>query len=191
MAENETRQVTKGKVRVKKKTLKERVFKNLVEEDARSIGDYIIDELIIPACMNTVHNIITGTADKIFGGSSRRNVSSNQVVVNRPIGGNFEYNRVGTQQGARSRSDKYDFKQFLFVDRKDADDVKDQLVAVIEGPYQKASIADFYEFIGPAAEKYSEFTDHKYGWTMQDIKLIQVKYAGNGYIVDLPKPHPF
>lgn len=174
------KQPLKGKVTVKKKSLKDRFFKNLINEDAGSIGDYIIDELIFPTLMAGINSVITGASNKIFGGGTIRGgnsgTKSNATYV--------DYRAVSNSPRVVTSANRYDVKRFLFSERKDAEDIKDQLCALIESNYQAASVGDLYDFLGEDTQS----TDWNYGW--KSTKGISVKYTSEGYILDMPNPIP-
>lgn len=179
MAEREKQsKITTGKVTVKKRTFRERFFSNLINEDAGSLGDYIIDQLLIPTIKSTIVNIITGSAEKIFGESSR------PAARSKPTGTYVNYNSYSQKSSQPPMKSKYSFDDLIFEYRSDADDVKDQLMAIIEGPYRQASVADLYDLVG----KPTDFTDNNYGW--QELKNISVVYKDGGYKINLPKPMP-
>lgn len=178
MAEREKKpKITTGKVTVKKRSFKERFFSNLIEEDAGSLSDYIIDQLLIPTIKSTIVNIITGSAQKIFGEGSA-------PAKNKPPGTYINYNSMSKPTAASSTSSKYSFDNLIFENRSDAEDVKDQIMALIEGQYKVATVADLYDLVG----RPTQFTDNNYGW--MDLKNITVTYKDGGYKINLPKPVP-
>lgn len=179
MAEREKQsKITTGKVTVKNRTFRQRFFSNLINEDAGSLGDYIIDQLLIPTIKSTIVNIITGSAEKIFGESARPSRS-------KPTGAYVDYNSYSKKTTSPPPAKtKYAFDDLIFEYRNDAEDVKDQLMAIIEGPYRQASVADLYDLVG----RPTDFTDNNYGW--QELKNISVVYKDGGYKINLPKPMP-
>ena len=70
-----------------------------------------------------------------------------------------------------------------FASRSDAEDVLDQMDAMLE-KYKRVSVLDLYDMIDVTAP----FTSEKYGWTnLRDAKIIPTKGA---YKLKLPKATP-
>ena len=186
--EQQTRQkkekVATGKVTLKKKSLLRRVFSGLIEDDAKSIGDYIIEDVLQPTLKKTCLSIITGSAERIFGVSAR---SSNQQFLKKSNASYTSYSSVSKSNNepkVRSSS-RYDFDDIIFENRGDAEDVKDAITALIEGQYKVATVADLYDLIGIEE---TEFTDNNYGWT--NPKNFSVSFTNGGYRLNVPNPIP-
>lgn len=175
------KKAVKGKVTVKKRSFKDRFFSNLISEDAGSIGDYIIDDLLIPTIKNTIVSLITGSAERIFGTSSTTVKGAKYVKSNASY---VDYTAASNTPKTNKKGARYDFKNAIFENRTDAEDVKDALTALIEGQYRCATVADFYDLIGEDPE----FTDNNYGWT--NPKYFSVTYTNGGYRLNLPNPSP-
>lgn len=175
------KKVVKDKVKVKKRSLRERLFSDLINKDASSIGDYIIDDLLRPTIKSTILSLITGSAERIFGGGGSPSKGVKYVDSNASY---VDYTAASSKPKKRERSGRYDFRTAVFKSRSDAEDVKDALTALIEGQYKYASVADFYDLIGEDPE----FTDNNYGWT--NPKYFSVTYTNGGYCLNLPNPIP-
>ena len=175
--------ITTGKVTMKKKSLVRRILSGLIEDDAKSIGDYIVEDVLQPTLKNTILSIITGSAERIFGGSAK----PNQTYYKKSNASYVNYSSMSKQKSEtkpRSTS-RYDFSDIIFENRGDAEDVKDAITALIEGQYKAATVADLYDLIGIEE---TEFTDNNYGWT--NPKNFSVSFTNGGYRLNVPNPIP-
>lgn len=172
--------VVSGEVSIKKKSW----WSSFISDDIGSIGSYVKNDLLIPRIKSIIVDIITGSTERFFGvGSSARGRETSTAYYK---GANTAYNdkyKNSRSEQSSSRT-KFNFKDIIFKERSDAEDVKDQLEAMIE-QYGSAAVADLWDFLGKPEE--IDFTDNKYGWTIGDIKDFKVHYVGNGYRLSLPR----
>ncbi len=192
--DKQVQRITKGPVRVKKKTLGKKIFETFVKEDVVNVKEYMIYDMLIPAVKNFLFDgIIGGIKDTIemslFGTNSR--VSGNRVVRG-PGGQSYvQYQAIGNQKrtqderrhSAANNRAVSNFGDIEFSSRGEAEEVLSQLVD-FTADYGMASVADLYYSVGMA----SDYTDNKYGWT--DLSSSYVDRSRTGYILRLPKPRP-
>jgi hypothetical protein len=176
--EKKNEKVVKGKVSVKKKSW----WSSFITDDIGSIGTYVKDELLIPRIKSIIVDIITGSTERFFDVGPSRS-SSTQTAYYKGATTNYNERYKKAKDEPSVKRSKFDLKDLIFENRSDAEDVKDQLEAMIE-QYDTASVADLWDFVGKPEE--AEFTDNNYGWTIGDIRDFKVHYTGNGYRLDLP-----
>lgn len=174
--------VTQGAVRTKKKSGVHKFTNALIAEDASNVKSYILSDVLIPAIKNTILDIITDSANMIFGGSNRRktNVPASKVSY----GGFFNNpksnpNRV-TGQSVRTA---YSYDDLSFDYRADAMAVLDCLQEALDR-YGQVTVADFYDAAGQSCE----FTDHDYGWI--NLSTAYIDRTRDGYVIKLPRALP-
>ena len=176
--EEKPEKVVSGKVTLKKKPW----WSKFINEDMGSIGNYIVEDTLIPRIKQAIVDIITGSTERIFGvGKSRYYSGSSYRSSN--VDYHDKYRREAKRE-SNERQQRRDLKDIILERREDAEEVRDQLEAMID-QYGTASVADLWDFLG--VEDF-DFTDNYYGWYAGDVKHFGVHYVGNGYRLSLPKP---
>lgn len=164
------------------------------EKDAKSVGDFVVQEILIPAARAMLFDIVRTATDRIKGGfedllfNGGRAPSSSNSVPGRPtvvVPYNKLYDRNRPSQTSyheRPRS-HHDFTQYLFQTQGDAQAVFDKMFAVLE-EYGLVTVSVFFELI----EQPDTYVDNKYGWkNLSQTRIVRVQ---GGWIIDLPEPKP-
>jgi hypothetical protein len=181
--------VVSGEVITKKKTFGEKVAETFFGDDTRSVGDYLLHDILIPAMKSTLSDIVGGGIEMLLFGERSRGGYSNRSSIYRDRNRSYvSYNKVSRSSRERdsrylSRTDRnrHNFETIVIQDRGEAEDVLTNLVDLIYD-YEVASVADYYDLVGIE----SSYTDQKYGWTnLADAKVERVR---DGYILRLPRP---
>lgn len=169
--------------KTKKRSPFSKLSDNLLSDDKASIGSHIWNDVAVPMLKDFFANSLTDAVNIIFYGSTRRRDS-------RPSGSYVSYR---TDYGAYSRDPRrddppvrrsaYDFDEFTFRTRRDAECVLDELDSILRR-YKIVSVADFYEVV----DQTPPFTAHRYGWT--DIRTADIASGRDGYYIRMPKPAP-
>lgn len=177
--EKKVDKVVKGKVTMKKKPW----WSKLINDDIDSIGTYIKDEVLIPRIKSTIVDTINGSTERIFGVGRTSSAPSNTFYKT----ANTNYSKMHKREEAQpKKTSKFEFKDIIFESRSDAEDVKDQIEAIID-TYGTASVADLYDLLGVNQDQV-DFTDNYYGWYIGDVKGFSVHYVNNGYRLNIPRP---
>lgn len=180
MEEKKVEKVVSGTVKTKKKSLAQKFAEAFVPEDVTSVGDYILEEVMIPAAKKLVDDIIiNGTRMLLWGGKGSSGPNSRAARVN--------YNSLHDEGrryngNAKARS-RYDYDDVILDTRRDAEDVLDRMHELIAA-YGMVSIADLYDLVGITGN----YTDNKYGWT--DIRTAYVEHVRDGYLIKMPRVVP-
>lgn len=184
------KRVVHGRLLRKKRSLGKSLMQTFFGEDTKSVGSYILWDVLIPAAKNTIQEMVgSGVEMLLFGearGSRRRDRDrgrSSTVSYNSFYHKDRERNESVRDHRRYARpSSRYDFDEIIFENGEEAADVLGNMEDLIRD-YEQASVADFYELAGlPDAQ----FTDEKWGWT--DLARTRVRRVRNGYIIDLPRP---
>lgn len=189
-SEKKVTQVTEGVRR--KPALGKRMKEAFAGEDSRSVGDYVIFDVLIPAAKDTLVDAVTQGFERLVFGEAR-SVSRRAVASRSPQQrGYVSYNRISGSSApkdefrpaiSRSARVNHDFDEVVIPSRAEAEEVLDRLSDVIN-KYDTATVADFYDLVGITGE----YTDNKWGWTsLQGARVSRVR---SGYIVELPKAEP-
>ncbi len=177
--------VVKGHVKQAKKPARKRFMESLGVEDGRTVGDYLVWDVILPAVKDTISEVFKKGIDAFLYGSTR---PASRNVERRGGTSRVSYNSYYDERDRHQNRYSYhgravnDFREFVFDDRRDAEAVLSEMVEIIE-VYGFCKVSDFYSLVG---ETERNFTDHNYGWEM--LGTASVERTRDGWIVDLPRP---
>lgn len=183
--EKKVEKVITGEVVQRKKGLGRKIAETFSGDDAQSVGNYLLFEVVIPAAKSLLSDIVNqGTERALYGesrpkgGMSRNNYTS----YNRMYDGNKSRNESSRTISQRARA-SHDFGEIVLATRGEAEDVLDRLVMLIE-QYDIATVSDLYDLVGITGS----FTDDKWGWS--DLRDARIQRINNGYLVNLPRATP-
>lgn len=173
--------VVTGVAKVKKKNELRKFADIFIAEDAANVKSYIVMDILIPAFKNTILDIITDSANMIFGGSKRRSGTAASKVSYRSY---YDKKDSGRSSATDPRAKMgYSYDDIVLESRADAEDVLAQMDEMIE-TYGVASVADLYDLVGIT----HNYTDNKYGWSnLRSAEAVRVR---DGYLLKLPKASP-
>lgn len=188
---DETKPVVKGKV-TKKTSVFRRVKDEFVQEDAPTVGGYILYDILLPALRDLISDIGHGAIDVAMGNDNR----SYRRSSSRSRGSYISYDRYYDDRDRRRRDrddERYatrrrnrDLDDIIFEDRSDAEDVLDRMCDYLE-KYDDVPVSYFYDLCGETVP--GDFTKDDWGWT--NLSQAQVRRAGHrGYYIDFPKIRP-
>ena len=181
--------VVNAETKIKKKSMWEKIKEEFISDDGKSLGDYIVLDILVPAAKNTIQSVVNNGIDMIlYGGPGPRNSRNN--YTNYPVN-NASYrpyydrnNQNRNNYNNPITASVYDYNQVEFSSRADAEEVlfrMRELFSVYNYPVVR--VADYLEFSGLG----SSFVDNNYGWT--NLDGVQVRRSRNGgYFLDLPRP---
>lgn len=181
--------VVQGKVTVSKKPAGKRLRESLGLEETRTVGDYLVWDVLVPAAKEMVADLVKKGIDVfLYGGtSSERPSRKNDRKSHVSYEGYYGRSKRGDYKSERRRlGSRYamDFREFVFDDRRDADLVLSELCEIID-TYDFAKVSDFYSLVG---EEERTFTDHGYGWDA--LGSATVERVRDGWVLDMPRPIP-
>lgn len=186
--------VVTGGVKRRKTPLGRRFAETFVGGDAKSVSNYIVFEVLIPAAKDTISDAFSQAIDRmLFGESrgrsrtinSRTNNSTGYVSYNR-----FSQNGAMRQQREQSQTmmsrqrQQFKYEQIILDTRAECDEVLERMRDLVE-QYDTVTVADLYSLVGIS----SEHTDGKWGWA-HNIMDARVTRVPGGYLLDLPSPDP-
>lgn len=193
--------VVTGKVKKQKRGFGKKVAETLCEDDTKSVGSYIIYDVLIPAAKDMLSDMVGGGVDMLLFGERRggRGRSSRGSSGRGGYTSYGSYYRDGSSSKDRGRDPRdrdrgrdisrqgrarHDFDELVIDNRGEAEEVLSKLVDFVVD-YEVATVADFYDLVGVTGS----FTDNKYGWDdLRGVKVVRAR--GGGYIIDLPRPKP-
>lgn len=181
------KKVTTAKIR--KQSLGRRIAETFTGDDAQSVGQYVVFEVLLPAFKNMVADAVTGGVERLMFGDSRGRRSSsysssssksNYTAYNRYSGGSSDRDK---ERRTVSRV-RHGHEEIIVDNRDDANDIVSQLIDLVER-FDVATVPDLYAMIG----KSPNFTDEKYGWTdIHDLRRVEIRRLRDGWLIDLPRP---
>jgi len=187
--EHEIKPVVNGKVAKRKQPVGKRLRESFGLEETRTVGDYLVWDVLVPAIKDTVADVVKKGIDVfLYGGSSSARRSSYSGRSHVSYEGYYSRNRERDRMEIERNRWKYtprpgsDFDEFIFDDKRDADMVLNELCEQIE-VFGWAKCSDFYSLVG---ETERNFTMQGYGWdALGDARVERVR---EGWIVSLPRP---
>lgn len=171
--------VVRGKVKTKKNELRKwtDIF---ISEDAGSVGNYILMDVLVPTFKKTLYDIVVNSVDiALFGGrggggNSKR--STHDKISFRDYNGisrREERSYSSTAKGAG-------YQDIVYETRADARDVLESMEEVLE-TYDTVSVMDMYDLSGLTCDH----TLNNYGWdSIRNAKIVPVS---DGYIIKMPR----
>lgn len=172
--------VTTGKTR--KKGEMRKIADTFIAEDVRSVKDYIIQEVLIPAAKKAIDEMVSnGISMLLYGESKSKNRSRNESRVSYT---SYYQRERDYDRGTRTRVRGYDYDDIILDTRREAEEVLDRMQDLID-TYGMVSVADLYDLVGINGS----YTDNKYGWTR--LRDVDVQRVRDGYLLKLPKALPF
>lgn len=186
--ERKVEKVISGKATTQKKGLTKRLLEGFLGEDTRSVGEYIIQDVLILAAKRMICDTVGwgGAAEMILfgeksGKNSRREGSRGGSYTSYGSYYKSTDNRGNDRRDiSHTARTRHDFDEVIFETKGDAEEVLFSLSELVVD-YGEATVRDFYDFAGITAS----FTDEKYGWT--DLRGVRIRPMRSGYIIDLPR----
>ncbi|MDD3229743.1 MAG: hypothetical protein PHE09_11060 [Oscillospiraceae bacterium] len=180
----EVQKIVTGRVRKQKKSFFKRIGQTMFGDDSRSVGTYVLQDILIPAAKDLVVDTIRGGIEVAVYGerqsrNSRRGYTHYDKVSYR-AGDRDRDREKDRREVSRSARARHDFDDIVLDSRGEAEDVRIHLLDLCD-EYGQATVADFYDLVGVT----SSFTDNKYGWT--DLRGASVSRVRDGYLINLPR----
>lgn len=190
VSHTEIQKVVKSTTKIRKKPLSKRLSNALFSESIDNVGRYILVDVILPSIKETIGEVIKGSIDMLLNGdaSSRHSSSRYSSSPRRSSSAYVPYDRYSRSAGRdretrRSREQLTDFRDIIFEERGDADEVLFNLYEMVD-EYGEASVANLYELSGHTPR----YTDNGWGWyEIEGSRIVKVR---DGFILDLPSPEP-
>lgn len=182
--------VPSGTAKERKKSVGRKFREQFAGDDAQTVGQYILFDVVVPATKNLIFDIVKEGFQRLLFGGTR---PPGQGVVGTVLGSRTSYSSFSKPQTVTTPSAAsagmtpeqramHDFSGVIFPTREQATLVIDTLSDYIQN-YGAVSVNDFYAAIGESPM----FTSVKYGWT--SLSQAQVRHIGaQGYLLEMPKP---
>lgn len=191
--EKKIEQVTKSVAVQRKKPLGRKIAETMTGDDAQSVGNYILFDVIIPAAKAMISDATSQGVERMLFGEVRRGrpssssrgpayTSYNRMSSGHPGGRAFEPDGPRRDISRRARVN-HEFSEIILATRGEAEEVLDRLGDLVD-TYDFATVSDLYELVGITGS----FTDDKWGWA--DLRGAEIRRVREGYLLNLPKTQP-
>lgn len=174
--------VISGTAKLKKKTGTNKLVDTFISEEASSVKNYILMDVLVPAIKDALADIVINGVNMVLFGdtkhSSTRRSASDRVSYNR------YYSDRDSRSAASTRSrTSYDFDDVVLDTRGEAEEVLSSMDELMD-TYKMVTVADLYDLVGTSCN----YTDNKYGWT--NIRNAEIIRTRDGYKIKMPKAIP-
>lgn len=179
------KKVISGTATVKKKTGLSKFASDFISEDAGSVKDFVLYDILLPSAKRAISEMFKGAIDIFLYGKTSANKPSTPAA-------NISYNRMYKPQvnsymnGAVPHQTRttYGYDNVVLSTRADAEIVIDTMNEILS-QYGMVRVADFYDLVGITGS----YTDNNYGWTdLSDAHTVRLNEGG--YLIKLPRATP-
>lgn len=178
--EKRVEKVITGTAKIKKNDMR-RLADVFISEDVKNVKSYVLMDVLVPTIKKAIVDIVTDGVNMIFfGGAAPRRGATGASFI--------DYSGRSTSQSSRvvsstpSVRSRHTYDDVVVPTRADAERVLKYMYDLVR-EYGQASILDLYDAVGVTRE----FTDCKYGWTMDNIRDAEILRVSDGYWVKMPK----
>ena len=175
--EKKIEKVISGKVKTKKKSEIKKFTDLFISEDANSVWNYIVSDILVPSIKKTISDIVTNGIDILLNGepSSKKKSSGSKVSYRSYYDSQHDY------KSNISTKSRFDYDDIVFETRGDAERTLDLMQEIID-QYEFVSVADLYDMVDLVAPH----TANRYGWTSIRSACV-IRETGGGYVIKLPR----
>lgn len=178
------KKVITGKVVRKKKPMIDRFAETFFGDDAGSVLNYVIYDVLIPAAKTTFLDMLNRGGERLLYGEDapvdRSKLRRNKGVTRVSYENYWDKDEKRNHRSSRPRRN-IGFADIILESHSEAEDVLVSLVDMVD-KYGEASVADLYALIDEPAS----YTDNKFGW--DNLSEALIKPVRGGYALHLPDP---
>lgn len=173
--------ITSGEVIEKKPSMWKKISTTFTGDDATSVGQYVVVEILVPAVKNMLSDMVSQGAERFLFGENRARSSSNSSRV-----GYTPYNRMSSSSrrderpATPARRPGHDYEDIILGSRTDADQVLDRMTDLVR-EYDWASVSDLKALVGITGS----YVDDKYGWN--DLRDARIHRVREGWLLEMPR----
>ena len=157
--------------------------KSIIVEDIRSVGAFILTDVIIPTIKKALSDITVNAVDMaLYGKTGVTKPTSNGPKISYS---NYYASPKWVQSEPKTQfqihNSAYDFDTIVFPTRGQAEGVLETMADVLDSR-QIVLVGDLYDLAGIETTNYKV---NKFGWT--NLRGAEVVRKGDGYVINLPK----
>lgn len=189
------KKVIEGAAVERKKPLSRRIADTFTGDDAKTVGDYILFDIIIPAAKSMMSDAVSqGVERMLFGTSSsyRSRSGSSYSYGSRQQGSGYNSRyrqsqrpdpRERRREEREERDSGFNSGEIILETRKDAEVLLDTMREALS-LYHAVSVADVDDFLGVTDDDWMRRT---VGWDNLDTASIR-RLRTDSYLLELPTP---
>ena len=166
----------------KKRSTWDKVKDEFIGGDGKSIGDYLLLDVLVPAVKSTIQAMINNGVDMILYGDTNSGRNRNSLYQLTRVSYRQSFDQPRGRYYSSPKNADYNYDEIVFGSRGDAELVLYYMRDSISR-YRVVRVADYLEW----SNRDANFTDNNYGWTNLDYVQIRTTRDG-GYYLDLPRP---
>lgn len=178
--------VDSSDVKIKRRSPVGKLVKSIFTGDAKSISEYLMDEVIIPKFQDILLDTINKGGEYLIYGetkASKLNYNRRSSIYYSGIGRDADrkldrIERAGTY-GTRENYDTDYYSELIFRDRQQAEEVLSRMYEDLQD-YECCTILSLKSMMGHP----TTHTDEKYGW--EDLTGSRIKMVRGGWLLELP-----
>lgn len=176
--------VTKSTPKIKKEDLASKFARAFIQEDIKSVKDYVIFENLIPEIKSIILNTLYDGLGLLFGITKRK--TPGQKIDYANISAGYSYKSSGSTQTSKTEpvGKRTDYSSIVYQSKEDANNVLSMLQDLAK-QYDTASVSDLFEIAGVSS---NGFTDCYWVWTFDMLRFVPIRRVREGWILELPKP---
>lgn len=183
--EKKVEKVITGKAIAKKPGMAKKFTDIFVAEDAKSVGEHIFMDVLLPKTKDLLVDIVCGSINMFVYGDSGARVGRSNADRYGYGSRHTNYNRISTSARDNRPAHRYEnarsYDDIYLETRGEAEAVLDAMFGMLD-EYGTVSVADLYDLVGITGN----FTDCKYGWT--DLRTATTQRTRDGlYVLKLPR----
>lgn len=176
-----------GNATFKKKGFMSKIKHSFISEDAGSVGEYIVKDIILPTAKDLLFNSMQSALSIVLYGKMPNKKKSHTPYSSLSSGGGYMYNTISKSSRdtqSQIKINGFDVDEIEFDYLADAEKVLSDLVELID-VYGNCTIADLYNSMEITIQSpYLQNSADKYGWT--NLSDAKTRRYGNKYYLLLP-----
>lgn len=178
--------VVSGTATVQKKSGFGKIASSIIVEDIKSVGSYILTDVLIPAFKRAISDSTVNAIDMLLYGKTgvTKTTTTNAPRISYGsyyTGSSRYYTSSEPKTQYQVHSDAFNFDTILYPTRGDAEAVLESLCDLLESR-QVVSVGDLYDL---SRIETTNYMVEKYGWT--SLRGAEVVRRGDDYAITLPK----
>lgn len=192
---------TKAIAKLPKKTFAMKLKETFISEDATSVGDYILWDILVPTVKRTIRDVIVGSADRVFLGSttppSNNLYRSQGVTYVNPSRTNYSsitrpQRKVESRQNVQQLTGNrraFEVLDLIFEDYGKIHQAFDETIDLLD-QYGQVSVDQYAEILSQYFNGIPnmEYTAQNFGW--KSLATAEIVKVVGGYYVKFPRPIP-
>lgn len=181
--DNKLTPVVTGTTTAQKQTGLGKFARSIIVEDVRSVGSFILTDVLLPAIKKAISDITVNGIDMLLYGKTgvTKSASNGPKISYSSYYASPKWAQSEPKSQFQIHNSAYDFDTIIFNNRGDAEAVLESMADLLD-VRQVVLVGDLYDLAGIETTNYMV---NKYGWTT--LRGAEVVRKRDGYVINLPK----